>query len=64
MKMILVNNLDESRKRYDALKRGEKLPRSTPIKHLSDEEAEPYLNKLAEVLAKVYREEMETHRNE
>lgn len=60
MPTIVINNLSESRKRFDAHKKGLPVPpRQTPIRPLTDEEAEPFITKLAEVLAKAYRKDLE-----
>ena len=60
MPTIVINNLSESRPRYDAMKKGLPVPpRQVQIRPLTDEEAEPFIAKLAEVLAKMYRKDLE-----
>lgn len=60
MPTIVINNLSESRKRFDAYKKGLPVPpRQVPIRPLTDEEAEPFITKLAEVFAKMYRKDLE-----
>lgn len=58
MPIIVVNNLDEARKRYNAIKRGEPVERKRPTESpLSAEQESIFMDKLADILANVYRQE-------
>lgn len=58
MPIIVVNNLDEARKRYKAIKRGEPVERKRPaVCPLSAEQENIFMDKLAGILANVYRQE-------
>ncbi|MGN0620001.1 MAG: hypothetical protein ACI4J7_13350 [Ruminiclostridium sp.] len=58
MPIIAVNNLDEARKRYNAIKRGKSVERKSPsVCPLSAEQENIFMDKLAGILANVYRQE-------
>lgn len=60
MPIIVVNSLDEARKRYKAIKRGEPVERKrTVVCPLSAEQESVFMDQLAGILANVYRQEME-----
>ena len=60
MPIIVVNSLDEARKRYKAIKRGEPAERKhTVVCPLSAEQENELMDKLAGILANVYRQETE-----
>lgn len=58
MPIIIVNSLDEARKRYNAIKHGKPVERKRPAESpLSPEQENIFMDKLAGILANVYRQE-------
>lgn len=60
--MVIVSaSLSDARKRYNALRKGEEVPRApSPVARLTAEEDEMLLDVAAKMLAALYRKEIES----